>query len=313
MSQADTNRGISLHLDQLTKTYGSRTVLASIDLDIPAGTFVAIVGRSGCGKSTLLRLLSGLEAASDGNIEVSGTTLRGLNKLARIMFQDGRLLPWKTVLENVGLGLPDNWRSQGLEVLNQVGLRDRAHDWIARLSGGQRQRVALAKALITRPNLMLLDEPLGALDALTRIEMQQLIEGLWLDQGFTATLVTHDVEEAVTLADRILVLEQGRIASDFRNDLPRPRRRGDSGFAQLTAEVLESILHNDEGYGELRPEVPATTRVDSSKTNGIANSHGSANTNSFANANGAANPNGTANGNGNSNALSSSGVSILSH
>ena len=307
MSPSSTNSGISLHLDQLTKTYGSRTVLANINLDIPAGTFVAIVGRSGCGKSTLLRLLSGLEAANDGSIEVSGTTLRGLNKLARIMFQDGRLLPWKTVLENVGLGLRDNWRSQGLEVLNQVGLRDRAHDWIARLSGGQRQRVALAKALITRPRLMLLDEPLGALDALTRIEMQQLIEGLWQDQGFTAILVTHDVEEAVTLADRILVLEQGRIASDFRNDLPRPRRRGDSGFAQLTAEVLESILHNDEGYEEIRPETPATIR------GGTANSHGSANANGSANSHGTAHVNGTANGSGNNNARSSSGVSILSH
>lgn len=307
MSPSSTNSGISLHLDQLTKTYGSRTVLANINLDIPAGTFVAIVGRSGCGKSTLLRLLSGLEAANDGSIEVSGTTLRGLNKLARIMFQDGRLLPWKTVLENVGLGLRDNWRSQGLEVLNQVGLRDRAHDWIARLSGGQRQRVALAKALITRPRLMLLDEPLGALDALTRIEMQQLIEGLWQDQGFTAILVTHDVEEAVTLADRILVLEQGRIASDFRNDLTRPRRRGDSGFAQLTAEVLESILHNDEGYEEIRPETPATIR------GGTANSHGSANANGSANSHGTAHVNGTANGSGNNNARSSSGVSILSH
>lgn len=146
------------------------------------------------------------------------------------------------MLDNVGLGLRGDWRSRGLEVLRHVGLHERAGDWIARLSGGQRQRVALAKALITQPRLMLLDEPLGALDALTRIEMQQLIENLWLEEGFTSILVTHDVEEAVTLADRILVLEEGRIARDFRNDLQRLRRRGDPGFSQLTAEILDTIL-----------------------------------------------------------------------
>ena len=252
--------GTNLRLDQLTKAYAGRTVLSSVDLHIPSGHFVAIVGRSGCGKSTLLRLLSGLELPTDGAIEVSGSPLRGVNQQARIMFQDGRLLPWKTVLENVGLGLNGDWRPQGQEVLGQVGLGERAGDWIARLSGGQRQRVALAKALITRPRLMLLDEPLGALDALTRIEMQLLIETLWLEQQFTAILVTHDVEEAVTLADRILVLEEGRIAHDFRNELPRPRRRGDSGFAHLTAEVLESILHNDEGSDAVHRRTPSPNR-----------------------------------------------------
>ncbi|MFZ4803063.1 MAG: ATP-binding cassette domain-containing protein [Synechococcus lacustris] len=274
MSPFTPDTGTSLQLDQLTKAFGGRPVLSSIDLHIPAGHFVAIVGRSGCGKSTLLRLLSGLEIPTDGAIRVSGAPLRGVNQQARIMFQDGRLLPWKTVLENVGLGLRGDWRPKGLEVLRQVGLQERAGDWIAQLSGGQRQRVALAKALITRPRLMLLDEPLGALDALTRIEMQQLIESLWLKQGFTSILVTHDVEEAVTLADRILVLEQGRVARDFRNELPRPRRRGDSGFAHLTAEVLESILHNDEGSGAINE--PAIHAVNSNthhnKSNGLGNS-----------------------------------------
>ncbi|KEF42759.1 MAG: aliphatic sulfonates transport ATP-binding subunit [Cyanobium sp. CACIAM 14] len=242
MTHATPETGSHLHLDRLTKAYGAQTVLSGIELTIPSGHFTAIVGRSGCGKSTLLRLLSGLETSNGGDIRVGGTPLRGVNQQARIMFQDGRLLPWKTVLDNVGLGLRGDWRPRGLEVLRHVGLQERAHDWIARLSGGQRQRVALAKALITRPRLMLLDEPLGALDALTRIEMQSLIESLWLEQGFTTILVTHDVEEAVTLADRILVLEEGRIARDFANDLPRPRRRGDPGFAHLTARVLESIL-----------------------------------------------------------------------
>lgn len=261
-----TTPGTSLKLIDLTKTYAGRPVLSAIDLAIDGGHFVAIVGRSGCGKSTLLRLLSGLESPCAGGVLVNGEPLRGVNLHARIMFQDGRLLPWKSVLDNVGLGLRGDWRSRGLEVLRHVGLHERAGDWIARLSGGQRQRVALAKALITQPRLMLLDEPLGALDALTRIEMQQLIENLWLEEGFTSILVTHDVEEAVTLADRILVLEEGRIARDFRNDLQRPRRRGDPGFAQLTADILDTIL-NKGGQGSApspterpAPQVAASSR-----------------------------------------------------
>lgn len=239
--------GCLLETRALSKSYGANPVLQAIDLQLDAGLFVAIVGRSGCGKSTLLRLLSGLDAASSGHVLVNQQRLHGLNREARIMFQDGRLLPWKTVLENVGLGVRGSWRRHALDLLGQVGLQDRPNDWISQLSGGQRQRVALAKALITRPRLMLLDEPLGALDALTRIEMQQLIERLWQEERFTSVLVTHDVEEAVTLADRILVIEGGRVARDFYNDLPRPRRRDDPRFASLTGEVLNSILNRQVG------------------------------------------------------------------
>lgn len=236
------DNGCKLQLIELAKSYASRTILSHLNIEINAGQFVAIVGRSGCGKSTLLRLLSGLESPSDGGILVDEQPLRGINRQARIMFQDGRLLPWKSVLNNVVLGLGADWGPRGQDALRHVGLHDRAHDWIAQLSGGQRQRVALAKALITQPRLMLLDEPLGALDALTRIEMQQLIENLWLEEEFTAILVTHDVEEAVTLADRILVLEQGHIARDFHNHLERPRHRGNPEFAHLVAEILDAIL-----------------------------------------------------------------------
>jgi sulfonate transport system ATP-binding protein len=234
--------GCLLETRALSKSYGARQVLTGIDLQLDAGLFVAIVGRSGCGKSTLLRLLSGLDPASSGHVLVNQHRLHGLNREARIMFQDGRLLPWKTALENVGLGVRGPWRRHALELLRQVGLQDRPDAWISQLSGGQRQRVALAKALITRPGLMLLDEPLGALDALTRIEMQQLIEKLWQEERFTSVLVTHDVEEAITLADRILVLDSGRICRDIHNDLPRPRRREDPRFASLAGEVLDSIL-----------------------------------------------------------------------
>jgi sulfonate transport system ATP-binding protein len=155
------------------------------------------------------------------------------------MFQDARLLPWKRVKDNITLGLRG---ADALGVLRQVGLADRALDWPARLSGGQRQRVALARALIHDPQLLLLDEPLGALDALTRIGMQGLIETLWRERRFTALLVTHDVQEAVALADRVVLIEDGRIALDLRIDLPRPRERGSAAFAALEARILDRVL-----------------------------------------------------------------------
>ncbi len=162
-----------------------------------------------------------------------------------MMFQDARLLPWRTVLQNVSIGLagsPKEIRARALEVLSQVGLADRADEWPSRLSGGQRQRVALARALIHRPRLLLLDEPLGALDALTRIEMQHLIEQIWEQHRFTAILVTHDVSEAVALADRILLVEEGRVTLDQRVTLARPREHGEAQFAQLESRVLKRLM-----------------------------------------------------------------------
>jgi sulfonate transport system ATP-binding protein len=158
------------------------------------------------------------------------------------MFQDARLLPWKRVVDNVALGLPPERRGDALKVLEQVGLADRANDWPARLSGGQRQRVSLARALVHNPRLLLLDEPLGALDALTRIEMHRLIENLWRASGFTALLVTHDVQEAVALADRVILIEDGRIALDEVIHLPRPRSQGDAAFAALEKRILDRVL-----------------------------------------------------------------------
>ncbi len=191
----------------MDKRYGTRTVLKKADLVIEPGEFVAIVGRSGCGKSTLLRLVAGLESVSGGTIRIDGEGVSGLSGSTRIMFQDSRLLPWKRVADNVALGLPPAQRGAAADVLARVGLGDRLAEWPARLSGGQRQRVALARALVHNPRLLLLDEPLGALDALTRIEMHRLIEGLWRSSGFTALLVTHDVQEAVALADRVVLIE----------------------------------------------------------------------------------------------------------
>jgi sulfonate transport system ATP-binding protein len=158
------------------------------------------------------------------------------------MFQDSRLLPWRRVLDNVALGLKRNGKEHGLWALQQVGLASRSKDWTTALSGGQRQRVALARALVTQPRLLLLDEPMSALDALTRIEMQRLIESLWQEQNFTAILVTHDVEEAVYLADRVIVIENGTLLVNQEITLPRPRNTGSAAFAELKTKVLERIL-----------------------------------------------------------------------
>lgn len=237
-------RGIRVAVKSLYKSYAGREVLRSIDLVLEPGEFVAVVGRSGCGKSTLLRLIAELETADRGALDFGdGKT----PPETRIMFQDSRLLPWKRVLDNVALGLSK--KDGSAHALRQVGLEERGGEWPAVLSGGQRQRVALARALVHDPELLLLDEPLGALDALTRIEMQQLIETLWQQRGFTALLVTHDVQEAIALADRVVLIEDGRITLDERVPLARPRARGNAAFAQLEERILSRVLKTPPSAG----------------------------------------------------------------
>ncbi|MEB3753525.1 ABC transporter ATP-binding protein [Acinetobacter sp. MD2(2019)] len=238
----ETSRGAEIAIQQLHKYYGKVCVLDHLNLNIAAGEFVAIVGRSGCGKSTLLRLIAGLEASTQGEIQIQNTQAQLVQtQEIRVMFQDPRLLPWKNILANVQLGLQKQQFSQAAQLLEKVGLKDKASLWPSQLSGGQRQRTALARALSHQPRILLLDEPLGALDALTRLEMQNLIETLWREQGFTAILVTHDVSEAVQLADRIILLDQGHIAQQFQVDLPRPRQKG-AHFAELEQQVLAAVL-----------------------------------------------------------------------
>lgn len=242
MNTARLNRGTPLVLNGVTKRYGQNTILNGLDLHVPAGQFVAVVGRSGGGKSTLLRLLAGLEKPQSGEILAGSTPLAQIQDDTRMMFQDARLLPWKSVIDNVGLGLKGDWRDAARQSLAAVGLEDRAAEWPAALSGGQKQRVALARALIHKPGLLLLDEPLGALDALTRLEMQALIESLWQSQGFTVLLVTHDVSEAVAMADRVLLIEDGKIGLDLSVDIARPRRLGSVRLAELEADVLDRVM-----------------------------------------------------------------------
>lgn len=246
-SPARLNSGTPVVVESVTKQYGNKTILDQLDLHIPSGQFVAVVGRSGCGKSTLLRLLAGLEKTTSGQLLAGNAPLASARDDIRLMFQDARLLPWKSVINNVGLGLRGTgWRSAAEEALQAVGLEDRAGEWPAALSGGQKQRVALARALIHRPGLLLLDEPLGALDALTRIEMQGLIEALWQQHHFTVLLVTHDVSEAVAMADRVLLIEEGKIGLDLTIDLPRPRRKGSARLAELEAEVLDRVMKRSQ-------------------------------------------------------------------
>jgi sulfonate transport system ATP-binding protein len=237
------SRGLPLTIRGLRKSFGDNEVLRGIDLQIPAGQ---IVGRSGCGKSTLLRLIAGLETVDAGSIGFGEQTRA---EDIRVMFQEPRLLPWARVLSNVEVGLGRDRASADAQIraekaLSEVGLDDKRAQWPAVLSGGQKQRVALARALVSHPRVLAFDEPLGALDALTRISMQRLLERVWHDQAFTAILVTHDVSEAVALADRVLVLEGGRIAHDIQIDIPRPRRRGSADLAALEGSILRDLLHS---------------------------------------------------------------------
>ncbi|MBR0958253.1 ATP-binding cassette domain-containing protein [Bradyrhizobium japonicum] len=245
--------GLPLSIRGLRKSFGDNEVLRGIDLHIPAGQFVAIVGKSGCGKSTLLRLIAGLDKIDAGSIsfgqDIQPKAIQPED--IRVMFQEPRLLPWARVLANVEVGLGRDRASQDAharaeKALTEVGLADKRDQWPSVLSGGQKQRVALGRALVSRPRVLAFDEPLGALDALTRISMQRLLERVWRDQGFTAILVTHDVSEAVALADRVLVIEEGRIAHDVVVNAARPRQRGSAELAGLEGSILSHLLSADD-------------------------------------------------------------------
>jgi sulfonate transport system ATP-binding protein len=239
--------GVGIRLTGVEKSFGTVPVLRGIDLEVPEGQFLAIVGKSGCGKSTLLRLLVGLDEVTGGRIEFLDESGAPTKPNARIVFQEPRLLPWDSVGGNVAVGLGENGlraerAARVTAALNEVQLTEKAKAWPAQLSGGQRQRVALARALVSRPDFLALDEPLGALDALTRITMQGLVERVWREQKFTALFVTHDVAEAVALADRVIVLDEGRIALDVAVDHPRPRERGTADLAEIEARLLKTIF-----------------------------------------------------------------------
>ena len=218
-------------------------VLDGIDLDIAPGEFVSLVGQSGCGKSTILRLLSGLETPSQGSVVVDGAVVTGTAPERALAFQDATLLPWRTVRENVALGPQARGRLEPRRVeaaLQVVGLRDFADAYPTTLSGGMAQRAALARALVNRPRLFLLDEPFGKLDALTRLTLQDEIASLWTSQGFTAVLVTHDVEEALRLSNRVIVLSErpAHVVEDIRVPEGLGRDEAAPEFQRLRRHIL---------------------------------------------------------------------------
>lgn len=237
--------GYEIKTEHLSKQFGCHTILEDINITIKPGQFVAVVGKSGCGKSTLLRLMEGLETPTEGRILVNGAQKNGVDSNIRFVFQEPRLLPWKKVIENVRLGAYQHEDALAKQALKSVGLSDKETDWPHVLSGGQRQRVSLARALAGQPKVLLLDEPLGALDALTRLEMQELIENLWKELGFTAVIVTHDVSEAVKLADRVIIIEDHEVRLDIDIELPRPRLTGsDSSYYEKI--ILSHIMNQTE-------------------------------------------------------------------
>lgn len=220
----------------LRRGFGTRTVLDGLDLEIGPGEFTALLGRSGSGKSTLLRALAGLDR------DVDGSGLIEVPEHSSVVFQDARLLPWLRVLDNVVLGLHGLESGvRGRAALAEVGLAGRERSWPNELSGGEQQRVALARALVSEPELLLADEPFGALDALTRLRMHGLLRELYARHRPAVLLVTHDVDEAITLADRILVLDTGRIAIDLTIDLAQPRSHGQPRFLEHRQTLLRAL------------------------------------------------------------------------
>ncbi|WP_376961960.1 ABC transporter ATP-binding protein [Azospirillum sp. A26] len=239
----------------LVRNFGNGNVLDGLSLDLQPGSFTALLGRSGCGKSTLLRTLAKLDPAPEGSVQ--------LPEERAVVFQEPRLVPWMRVLRNVTLGLrrPDA-EARGLAALAEVGLSHRARAWPLTLSGGEAQRAALARALVREPRLLLLDEPFAALDALTRMRMQGLVETLWRAHAPAVLLVTHDVDEALLLADRAVVMADGKIAADIPIPLTRPRRHGDPGFIALRSRLLAELGVDEEHLAAREPQRTDATAAD---------------------------------------------------
>lgn len=222
------------------------TALAKVDLEIEPGSFVSLLGPSGCGKSTLLRLVAGLDQASSGSITLDGEEIRGPHYLRGLVFQDPTLFPWKTIGQNIAAGLEargilDGKQAEVKEYVKLVGLEGFENVYPHQVSGGMAQRAALARALINHPKVMLLDEPLGALDAFTRMQMQEEILRIWQDRGTTMIFVTHDIDEAIFLSDKIVIMtpRPGKIKEIIDVPFTRPRARNHPDFVKIRTDILE--------------------------------------------------------------------------
>ncbi len=239
----------TVQIENVSKRFGRLEVLSDVSLTVNAGEFVAIVGPSGCGKSTLLRMVAGLERPDEGQVRYKERPVTGPGPDRTLLFQEHALYPWRTVAENVGFGLelagvPAGERRHRVDaVLDLVGLKGFEAYYPSQLSGGMRQRASVARALVVNPEMLLLDEPYGALDAMTRAAMQDELLALQAELGQTMLLITHDMEEAVYLADRIVVLSHrpGQIVQEVQVDLPRPRNRGDIRLVRLREQLLTAL------------------------------------------------------------------------
>src|SRR5215470_639679 len=237
-----------LVLDHVGKTYPNGVhALEGISLTVVPGEILVVIGGSGCGKSTMLRAISGLDTPSQGTVSLDDAAITAPREEIGIIFQEPRLLPWLSVADNVGFGLDgvprEERRARVQRALARVGLVDKANVWPRELSGGQAQRVAIARALVPRPQVLLLDEPFSSLDAFTRADLQVHLLDLWADAKPTLLLVTHDVDEAIVLADRIMVMRPrpGRIFDEIAVDLPRPRDRQSAAFDFVKRRVLAGL------------------------------------------------------------------------
>jgi sulfonate transport system ATP-binding protein len=237
-----------LVLDRVGKTYPNGVrALDGISLEVGVGEILVIIGGSGCGKSTLLRAIGGLDPPTQGRVVLNGQTITAPHEKIGVIFQEPRLLPWLRVADNVGFGLdhlPKAERNARVATaVERVGLADKARGWPRELSGGQAQRVAIIRALVPRPEVLLLDEPFSALDAFTRADLQDHLLHLWADSKPTLVMVTHDVEEAIVLADRIMVMRPhpGRVHEEIACDLPRPRDRQSAAFDFVKRRVLAAF------------------------------------------------------------------------
>jgi ABC-type nitrate/sulfonate/bicarbonate transport system ATPase subunit len=249
---------VGLEIQGLTKTFSNDRLeviaLEDVDLRIEKGQFVSIVGASGCGKTTLLRIIAGLEGDFRGNIDLEGQPVKGPSAEKGVVFQEHRLLPWLTIEENVGFGLVYRSSAERKSLVERylrlVGLTQFAKAYPNQLSGGMAQRAAIARSLVNRPKILLLDEPLGALDAMTRMYMQNELEKIWLEEGTTMVMVTHDVEEAIYLSDVVVLMScrPGRVKKTIPIKLPRPRRRDHPDFVGIKQDLLVEFQLQAKDY-----------------------------------------------------------------
>lgn len=237
---------MSLALREVSRTFNGNTAVQNINLEVEPGEIIGLLGTSGCGKSTLLRAISGLDPNYDGEIEINGTITKEIHDTTGFIFQEPRLLPWLNVLDNVTFGLTGKRKdkeNRAIEYLDSVGLKGKESLYPRELSGGMAQRVAIARALVTSPEILLLDEPFSALDAFTKMQLQDLLLDVWEKYKSTVVLVTHDIDEATYLCDRVVILrgQPGEVEKEISIEQQRPRDRGNEELANLKSEILESL------------------------------------------------------------------------